>query len=280
MVYRAVLLFYASSDAAYTTAAPGSTLPKVGLWCIRYKSRWPYLKLFVLSPCSLFCVRARDRERATAGMTSALISKRTCLAELSDPLSNAGILEHMLGYVDPRVWLYIGAVSSLWKQCYEKVTFAQARHKASTKGSESKLSAPPRETAYRAVFQSVTTLTWAYTSGLQLDSSRYRKLQYAAGRCGSLLALEVAHGLGMPMSYKVFAGAVSSGRESIVDHLYTAHRCPMAWDVAFSPAIPCKAAPAGQLEVMKYLSSEGWSWRDDNLTVGWAAQSGNLELVS
>jgi hypothetical protein len=31
---------------------------------------------------------------------------------------------------------------------------------------------------------------------------------------------------------------------------------------------------------MKYLSSEGCSWRNDTFVVGWAAQSGNLELVS
>jgi hypothetical protein len=169
-------------------------------------------------------------------MTSSLAPKRICEAQLSDPLSDAGILEHVLGYADPQVWLYLGAVSSLWKQCYEKVTLAQARHKASKKGGEGRLIAPPRETGYRAVFQSATTLTWAYTSGLQLGFNRSRKLQYVAGRCASLLALEVAHGLGMPMSYKVFAGAVSSGRESIMDHLYTAHRCPMAWEIAFSPA--------------------------------------------
>jgi ribosomal protein S11 len=234
-------------------------------------------------------------------MSSSLAPKRTCEAQLSDPLSDAGILELVLNYLDPQVWLYLGAVSNLWKRCYEKVTLAQARHKASMKGGERSLSAPPRETAYSAVFQSVTTLTWAYTSGLQLDSNRSRKLQYAAGRCASLLALEVAHGLGMPMSYKVFAGAVSSGRESVVDHLYTVHRCPMAWEVAFSPArkgnismlkylkergyelhthLATRAAPAGQLEVMKYLSSEGCSWRHERFVVEYAAQSGNLEMVS
>jgi hypothetical protein len=41
-----------------------------------------------------------------------------------------------------------------------------------------------------------------------------------------------------------------------------------------------RAAPAGHLDTMKYLRSEGCSWLHDSTVVGWAAESGNLELVS
>jgi hypothetical protein len=93
----------------------------------------------------------------------------------------------------------------------------------------------PCETAYCAVFQSVATLTWAYTSGLRLNGSRNSRLQFAAGRHASLLTLVVAQ-LGLPMNWKVFAGAVASGREPIVDYLHSRHHCPMAWDIGYSPA--------------------------------------------
>jgi hypothetical protein len=75
----------------------------------------------------------------------------------------------------------------------------------------------------------------------------------------------------------------------------------MAWEIGFSPAkkgnvgmlrylkergyelrasLATKAAQAGHLAVMKYLSSEGNSWRNDNQIVSRAAESGNLEMVS
>ena len=149
--------------------------------------------------------------------------------------------------------------------------------------------------------QSVETLNWACTSGLRVDAPRLRGLQFAAGWHASLLTLVAAHELGLPMTGKVFAGAVASGREQIVDYLYNTYHCPMASDIGYSPAkmgnismlrylkergyelhthLAAAAAPAGHLEVMKYLRSEGCTWHDDNQIVGWAAESGNLEMVS
>jgi hypothetical protein len=89
---------------------------------------------------------------AAASMVSSFIPKRVCTARLSNPLGNAGILQQVLEYAGTRSYLYIGAVSSLWKQCYE--TVATAEYKSS----------------YGAALQSVATLTWAYTSGLQLQA--------------------------------------------------------------------------------------------------------------
>jgi hypothetical protein len=229
-------------------------------------------------------------------------SKRTCSVQYSNPLGDAGILEQVLEYVGPRVWLYIGAVSSLWKQCYQKVTLDIARHEALDRDDGAVLTG---ETTFHAVFQSVATLTWACTSGLKLDDCKpvqFRRLQFAAGRHASLPTLVAAHELGLPMSANVFAGAVASGRELTVDYLYTTHHCPMASDIGYSPAkkgnismlrylkqrgfelvgvgLCCRAAIAGHLETMKYLRSEGCTWRDDNRIVGSAARSGNLEMVS
>ena len=139
-------------------------------------------------------------------MESPLSPKRICSAQLSDPLSDAGILEQVLGYAGPGVWLYIGAVSTLWKQCYEKVTLDQLRQDAIDGADIGFVSEAPHETWYRTAFASVATLTWAYTSALTVDVPRIRQLQFAASRHASMLVLAVAHELGMPMSAKVFAG--------------------------------------------------------------------------
>jgi hypothetical protein len=229
-------------------------------------------------------------------------SKRASYGQLTDPLSDAGILQHVLDFLCTRSYLHSAAVSSLWKQCYEKVTLDAARKASLTRRFGGRLvHEVPRETAYSAVFQSVATLTWAYTSGLKLDDPKQSCLQYAAGRHASLLTLVVAHEFGLPMSGQVLAGAVASGREPIVDFLYTTHHCPVTYDIASSPAkkgnismlrylkqrgcelrasLAYKAALAGHLHIIKYLSSEGCAWLDDGRVVADAAQSGNLEMVS
>jgi hypothetical protein len=240
-------------------------------------------------------------------MVSPRASKRTPSAQLSDPLSDAGILQHVLSYVCPGVWLYIGAVSTLWEDCYETVAIERAWQERFRRDDNAVHTEQLCETTYRAVFESVATLTWAYRSGLKLDeqdSVHSMQVQYAAGRHASLPTLIVAHELGMPMSEKVFAGAVSSGREPIVEYLYTTHHCPMAYDIGYSPArkgdismlkyikqrdynltlksisLCGTAAKAGHFDTLKYLRSEGCTWVNDNFIVRWAAESGNLEMVS
>jgi hypothetical protein len=227
-------------------------------------------------------------------------SKRTCSAELSDPLGDAGILQHVLNYVSKRSYLYIGAVSSLWKQCYETVTFvAEKRMSESSAWRRRTVIVIPRKTNYSAAFQSVATLTWAFTSGLQLRADS-QALQRAAGRA-SLLTLAVLHELGLAFNEFTVAGAAASEREDIVDFLHTQHKCPLAWHIGFTPArsgnvsmLRClrqrgykcshfgmctDAARGGHLEALKYLRSEGCSWFSLSIA-GDAARSGNIEMVS
>jgi hypothetical protein len=229
-------------------------------------------------------------------MASPKISKRTSSAQYSNPLSDAGILELVLEYVGPEIYLYNGGVSNLWRQCYEKTALSFARQNWRGVPSD-----PPRQTMYSAVMQSVETLNWAYASGLRVDAPRMRGLQYAAGRHADLQTLALAQELGMPVTYKVFTGAVASGREALVDHLYTTYHCPIEWDIGFSPAkkgnismlrylkergyelhasLATRAASAGHLDTVKYFHSEGVSWLHCRGMIGSAAQSGNLELVS
>jgi hypothetical protein len=253
-------------------------------------------------PVSELWVCDKRAPGTATGMASPKASKRTFLPDFSNPLSDAGILELVLEYVGPRVWLYVGTVSGLWRQCYEKVTLEIAKREALDRCDGAVVTG---DTTYEAAFQSVATLTWAHANGLKLNDLRSwlsARVQLTAGRHASLLTLVAAHELGLPMSGDVFAGAVASGREPIVDYLYTTHHCPIARDIGYSPAregnismlrylkqrgfeltrarLCCSAARAGHLDTMKFLRDEGYTWRTNEQIVGWAAQSGNLKMVS
>jgi hypothetical protein len=39
----------------------------------------------------------------------------------SNPLTEAGILQHVLGYVGPGHWYFLATVSSLWRDLYARV---------------------------------------------------------------------------------------------------------------------------------------------------------------
>jgi hypothetical protein len=235
-------------------------------------------------------------------MTSHLISKRTCTAQSRTPLSNTGILQHVLGYAGTPSYLFIGAVSSFWKQCYEMVAIAEEKRMSEScrLHRRDRDNIVPHKTNYTAAFQSVATLTWAYTSGLHLSADD-QTLQRAAGRRASLLVLAVLHELGLAFNEYTLAGAVASEREDIVDFLHTQHNCPLAWHVGLTAAgngnlsmlrclrqrgykfghfVMCSdAARGGHFEALKYLRSEGCSWFSINIA-GKAAASGNQPLVS
>eukprot|EP00953_Heterococcus_sp_UTEX-ZZ885_P020287 11359-Heterococcus_DN1.PRE.1 len=147
-------------------------------------------------------------------------------------------------------------------------------------------------------YLSVATLTWAYTSGLQLRPGN-QTLQRVAGRRASLLVLAVLHELGLAFDEHTLDGAVTSQREDIVDFLHTEHDCPLAWHIGFAPAgsgnismlqflrqkgykfdhfaMCSDAARGGHFKALKYLRSEGCSWFRPSIA-GEAAGSGNLEM--
>jgi hypothetical protein len=240
-------------------------------------------------------------------MTSAKALKRTCPVQLRDPLCDAGILEHVLGYVGTRVWLYVGAVSTFWQQCYGRFAPAEELRILKTKWWRMFARVDPdvnKDTSHSAAFQSVATLTWAYTSGLQLTADEWT-LQRAAGERASLLVLALLHELGLVFGERALCGAVISQREDVVDYLCAQHKCPFGFQLACIPArsgntsmLRCLrkhgcefgyyltqvqtcsiAARGGHFDTLKYLRSEGCSWSTADIA-GDAAASGNLDMVS
>jgi hypothetical protein len=245
-------------------------------------------------------VAERESSSSCSGMTDPT-PKRTCTGQCEDPLGNAGILQHVVDYLSTRSYLYIGAVSSFWKQSYEIVALAEEKRASEASRWHRRVEISiPRKTNDSAAFQSVTTLTWAHTSGLQLQADN-ETLQYAAGEQASLSVLDALHGLGLAFDEHTLHGAVASEREDIVDFLYIQYDCPLAWYIGLTPArsgntsmlrslrqlghqfdhfaMCSDAARGGHLEALKYLRSEGCSWFASTIA-GHAAGSGNLEMVS
>jgi hypothetical protein len=231
---------------------------------------------------------------SSSSMSSPRAEKRSICENKGDLLSNTSILQHVMSYVSPTIFLYIAGVSSLWKQCYEQVTLNTARKEEQLQWRRASTEVP-RITTCNVAFE-----TWAFTSGLALEAGNHA-VQRAAGAHGSLLTLAVAHGLGLEFDEHTLHGAVESDRESIVNFLLTEHRCPMAWYIGFAAAssgnlrmlkflrergfkfshfaMCCDAAEGGHLETLKYLRQEGCSWFGSTIA-GSAARSGNLEMVS
>jgi hypothetical protein len=231
-------------------------------------------------------------------MSSSLRAEKRACAVRGDPLSNASILQHILSFINPRLYLYIAGVSNLWQQSYECVALEPARKTVSLEWRRAATEVP-RRTRYSSAFGSVTLLTWAFTSGLALDADN-QLLQRAAGAHGSLLTLAVAHGLGLEFNEHTLYGAIDSNREPIVDFLHSEHRCPMFWYMGFTAArsgnvrmlkflrergcefshfaMCSDAAVGGLLETLKYLRQEGCSWFEPTIA-GSAARSGNLDMV-
>jgi hypothetical protein len=132
----------------------------------------------------------------------------------NSPLSNPGILRQVLEYVGPCQWLYIGAVSQLWQECYLQTASVQEHHAL----SHVKLYLPAHCaacTCWRAVFESagriqlVQALRRKKTPRL-LQFSQYKyRVQFAAGKYGTVATLTAAHDLGLPWTANVVQGGSS-----------------------------------------------------------------------
>jgi hypothetical protein len=173
------------------------------------------------------------------------------------PLCNTGILHSIFGYVGPRDWLFVAAVSSLWRDWYLKAAASTAKSTG---------------TCYAAVFASASRVQLAFENGLHLKRIDNTTLQYRAGKHGSASALIHAELLGLPVSDVVFEGAAESGCLAKVDslHLHTQRR-------QLPERISSHAAKSGSIELISWLIEQGCTLDSD--TCYWAAASGHLPLL-
>jgi hypothetical protein len=196
-------------------------------------------------------------------------------------LCNDGIVQHMLSYMSPS-WLYIGAVSRLWQQCYERAS-----------------PGVPHTTTYSAAFASVQALRWACSSGLDLTCSSWNALERSAGKHADLQTLAAAYGHGLRLIDTVMSGAIMSGRVEVVRHLLTDRRRLLpkhAGEIAgvsgsiemlkylrkrgceLGAVTVSTVAAHGHLPALKYLLKVGCNWWKDSI-LNAAAKGGNVDMV-
>jgi hypothetical protein len=187
-------------------------------------------------------------------------SKKQALAVCSNPLLQAGLLEVTFEFVGPGEALFIRAVNSSWKACYDKLTTASQQDCSEEHVHGSSC------TAYPAVFASASRVKAALKSGLRFDKAK-DKLCVCAGRHAGIDALAAAHELGLPFSAAVMRGAASSRCLSKLQWLHIEQQCP------FPGEITMIAARAGDVEMLRWLKSAGCCF--DKWTSLRGAQSGN-----
>jgi hypothetical protein len=54
-------------------------------------------------------------------------SQKRSTANSSNPLEQAGILQHVLDYVGPGHWCFVAEVSSLWGELYKRVASTETQ---------------------------------------------------------------------------------------------------------------------------------------------------------
>jgi hypothetical protein len=103
-------------------------------------------------------------------------------------------------------------------------------------------------TFYSAVFASASRVRLAHESGLDCATERR---QSAAGRHGTVAALNAARELGLPFTLAVRQGAAQSNKLAVLQFLH-ASGCP--WDATVSEA----AARRGDLVMLKWVREHAW----------------------
>jgi hypothetical protein len=126
-------------------------------------------------------------------------------ADITNPLAERGILQHVLGYVGPGHWLFAALVSKAWHQNYLQVPEGHLIG-ISIHCSRIPVVCVPRMTLYSAAVASVARLALALELGLDCTSNA---LQFAAGKWGTEAIIMKAMEAGMPIFY-VSIGAVQN----------------------------------------------------------------------
>jgi hypothetical protein len=100
-------------------------------------------------------------------------------AALANPLSQAGILQHVLNYLGPGHWLFAALVAKAWHQAYQQVP--EHRMTGGEVNARMPVVCVPQMTLYSAAVASSARLRLAHRAGLELSSSN---LQFAVGKWG------------------------------------------------------------------------------------------------
>jgi hypothetical protein len=119
-------------------------------------------------------------------------AQKRCVAEKSNPLLQSGTLQRVFSFAGSEHWVFLAAVSSLWRDLYLKFCEKFIEESLTQRRRSSRL----KTTLFSSVFASPSRVKLAHEMGLScLNYTFFGKL--AAGKYGIVEALSAAHELGM-----------------------------------------------------------------------------------
>jgi hypothetical protein len=160
-----------------------------------------------------------------------------------NPLSEAGTLNHVLGFVGSGHWLFCSLVDKLWLQIYQSL-------QNSSESAANYIALYGEHITYSSsAFSSVSRLQLAADCGLLLATGL--KLQRNAGRYADIETLALAHELGLPYTARVVRGAAVSGSLLKLKYLHLEQDCTLPDNISWP------AAESGSIEVLTWLRQQG-----------------------
>jgi hypothetical protein len=153
-----------------------------------------------------------------ASMMASGAQKRSATAR-SDPLNEAGIVQRVLLSYVPRQWLFLAAVSSLWRSVYARTAATTMQ----TAGMQKRTFCCLQQmTLYSSVFGSLSRVQYAHAIGVDLSAASF---QLAARKYGTTASLVAARELGMTYSLAVVKGVADCNTLAVMQFLH-AQGCP------------------------------------------------------
>jgi hypothetical protein len=164
----------------------------------------------------------------------------------------------------------VAPVSKCWKDLYATVESHQLRVLIKEICADIDITCVPQMTLCSSVFASPSRVKLACESGLDCSSEAY---QHAAGKYANIATLVTAHDMGMQYTTETMLGAAQRDKLAEVQHLRS-EGCPWAWGHLE------EAASNGHFELLRWCYEHGCHFEEPWDAPAFAAQSGNIELVT
>jgi hypothetical protein len=223
---------------------------------------------YAMAPALNPCIAAADLEAAGR------IAKQQKVVSAHDhstnPLSEAGLLQRILGYVGPGHWLPVAFVSRAWHKSYQTVPeqHIPGRNPWSVEDCDMTITCVPRITLLSAAVVSAPLMQLACHFGLRMNNAR---AHHAVGRCADTAALLKARELGVPYNSRLARGVARSGCLVKLQWLVVAAGGLDSWG-----DISSAAAASGNVAMLTYLSGSSSAAFQD----GYAAAAGERQKIS
>jgi hypothetical protein len=193
-------------------------------------------------------------------MATSRVQKRSA-ADSSNPLLEPGILQSMLGFVGPHLFV----LSKLWNTYVVVESQQLIEHK---EVPDERILTCAKTTLHSSVFTSTSRVRLAHESGLDYTT---QTCQSAAGSYADVATLGTAHELGMQYTAITMLAAGRCSKLLEVQYLHS-QGCP--WPSGLLE----EAAAMGDFELVRWCYEHGCPW-DASRAAIYAAHSSNVELM-